>query len=948
MFSFRDKVDKVRLATDSCPFEVIALFETWLNSGISDVEHFGKRYNVFRGDRSAHTSDRTDGGGVLVAVESKFDSEKINLCNDSGLEHVCVKIKLIACNIFIFAVYVRSVREREKFLEFAETVIKIPYDENDIVIVCGDFNQPGIKWVKADDGDYYLPMNVTTEGGLAVIETMLSSGFHQMCNIANQAGNVLDLVFTNKFYDLSMSESTKPLMESDAWHKAIELELLIERSEEETENFNEIYSYEVANFEAMNEFFAECEIIHSIDHCDRTEDAFEMLENCISEAIEKFVPKIVIKKSNDPPWYNKQLKHLNNVRRKEFNRGKNSEQYRRAVDAFVALQSQLFQSYINRIQSEIKSNPKHFWRFVNDRRKRSEIPSTIEYNDRKAATDTSKAELFADFFERQYTPSDEIDIDSLLNACEDEAFDFVVNEEDVLKALLTINVNKGTGPDGVPPKLLKNCAHTLMKPLTILFNKSLQTGSVPDNLKKSRIVPIFKSGKKSNAANYRPIVIIPTVAKLFESIVHTRIKEFVNGKIAHNQHGFVKNRSTATNLLQMVNYTMDSMIQKCQTDVLYTDFEKAFDRVDHKRLLQKLARFGFGRRLVKWFHAYLTSRTQFVGIGNGKSKTFTVTSGVPAGSILGPCLFIIFINDIVDTVTNVLVLLFADDLKLILKIANSNDARVFQSAIDQLYDWCTLNKLYLNLKKCFIMTYARTSNVRNYEYTINNGQHTFDRIQLHRDLGVIFDVKLTFSNHIETIEASARAALGFIKRTLKNKFTIDTAKMLYFALVRSKLEYASVVWHPYHQSYIDKIESIQKGFVIWSLREIYQRDNNFRLPSYEFRCNNLNIQPLWRRRINASVFLIYDLLLEKLICDALRHKIEYTRRLDNRNRRNVRNSDLVRIEVFSTDYARMQPFILACRNFNKVRQTFLESASRKIFIRNVVNLENNVFDELYV
>ena len=157
-----------------------------------------------------------------------------------------------------------------------------------------------------------------------------------------------------------------------------------------------------------------------------------------------------------------------------------------------------------------------------------------------------------------------------------------------------------------------------------------------------------------------------------------------------------------------------------------------------------------------------------------------------------------------------------------------------------------------------------------------------------------------------------------------------------------------MVWHPYHQSYIDKIESIQKKFVIWTLREIYQRDANFRLPPYEFRCNNLNIQPLWRRRVNASVFLIYDLLLEKLICEALRNKIVYTRTLNNRNQRTVRNSDLVKIETYHTEYARMQPFVVACRNFNRVRQSFLESASRRIFVRNVVNLENSAFDEIYV
>ncbi|RYE13173.1 MAG: hypothetical protein EOP45_21630, partial [Sphingobacteriaceae bacterium] len=247
-----------------------------------------------------------------------------------------------------------------------------------------------------------------------------------------------------------------------------------------------------------------------------------------------------------------------------------------------------------------------------------------------------------------------------------------------------------------------------------------------------------------------------------------------------------------------------------------------------------------------------------------ESRTFAVTSGVPAGSILGPCLFIIFINDITNSVTHALVVLFADDLKLLLKITSQEDIRKFQSAIDQLFDWCVRNKLFLNLKKCFIMWITRNETRWDCDFTINNGQHKFGKVDVHRDLGVLFDSKLTFVKHIQTVVASAKGALGFVKRTLKNKFTIESAKMLYFALVRSKLEFASVVWQPYHDCYVNRIESVQKDFVIWSLRAIFQRDENYRLPEYELRCKYLKIQTLLRRRINDSIFFIYDLLLGKV------------------------------------------------------------------------------------
>jgi hypothetical protein len=326
-----------------------------------------------------------------------------------------------------------------------------------------------------------------------------------------------------------------------------------------------------------------------------------------------------------------------------------------------------------------------------------------------------------------------------------------------------------------------------------------------------------------------------------------------------------------------------------------------------------------------------------------ESNSFDVDSGVPAGSVLGPSLFIVFINDIPDHVTNAVVLLFADDLKLMLAINSPIHASIFQGAIDQLHEWCETNSLYLNLKKCYVMTFARIDNAVHYEYKFNNGQHTFHRVQQHRDLGIIFDSKLTFEIHRRTIIAKAKAVLWFVKRTLKNKFSINAAKILYCALVRSILEYCTVVWNPYCVSHSDSIESIQKQFLLWALREVYQRDENFVLPAYEMRCQFLDLHPLWRRRIQFAVFLIYDLLHLKLQSDSLRSRINYTRMQYDPNQRNLRNVELIRIDVNRTDYAHNQPFNVACRNFNLVRSQFFESSSRNVFRKNVNQMESNIF-----
>lgn len=202
-------------------------------------------------------------------------------------------------------------------------------------------------------------------------------------------------------------------------------------------------------------------------------------------------------------------------------------------------------------------------------------------------------------------------------------------------------------------------------------------------------------------------------------------------------------------------------------------------------------------------------------------------------------------------------------------------------------------------------------------YTIDGGQHAFERVHSQRDLRVIFDQKLTFVYHIDSIIASATAEMDFIKRTLKNTFTVESEKVLYCALVTSKFEYASVVWQPQHQIHTVRIELVQKNFVKWALRNVFQWDEGLKLPSYQIRCDKLDIQPLWRRRMNVSIFLRYDLQLEKIVSWAQRNEIVNTRMqydLNQRERNSRRNCNFIREPVLRTDFAHNQPFYVACTN----------------------------------
>ena len=258
---------------------------------------------------------------------------------------------------------------------------------------------------------------------------------------------------------------------------------------------------------------------------------------------------------------------------------------------------------------------------------------------------------------------------------------------DVFKALANLDPAKAMGADGIGPRVLKMCATALCEPLCHLFSASVANSCIPSEWKVHCVTPIHKSGDKSIVSNYRPISLLSCVSKVLERLIYNNIIDYVSPFISIYQFGFSRGRSTLQQLLIFLSDIFHNIDDKLQTDAIYLDLRKAFDSVPHDKLLVKLYSIGITGELWEWFKSYLSSRTQCVSISGTLSNTLPVTSGVPQGSILGPLLFLIFINDIPSLAQHISVLLYADDTKCYHPISQFSDSLNLQADLDSLTQW---------------------------------------------------------------------------------------------------------------------------------------------------------------------------------------------------------------------------------------------------------------------
>lgn len=364
-----------------------------------------------------------------------------------------------------------------------------------------------------------------------------------------------------------------------------------------------------------------------------------------------------------------------------------------------------------------------------------------------------------------------------------------------------------SGVDEINVKILKNTKCIVPAYLSLLFTQSLSLGLIPDDWRVGKVVPVHESGDKDSPLNYRPISLTSIPCKIMEHVIYSLIMKFFDSNSLFHpaQHGFHKGLSCEMQLAIFLHDIHTNLDINVQTDVIFLDFCKAFDKVPHQRLLFNLKKHYLHPDVFKWITEFLSNHSQFVAINNYLSNPVLVTSGIPQGSVLGPLVFLIYINDLPSHVSSN-IRMFADDCVIYRAIFDSHNQTALQKDLDNITTWCNDWLMTLNTNKCKAMSFSYSSHPIAPSYKTKN---TFlENVHSYKYLGITLSNDLSWHTHISNIISSANRRLGFLRRNLRQ--APKHVKLLaYQSLVRPTLEYASAIWNP-HQSYlIDLLETVQ-------------------------------------------------------------------------------------------------------------------------------------------
>ena len=612
-----------------------------------------------------------------------------------------------------------------------------------------------------------------------------------------------------------------------------------------------------ADWEGLRRDVGEADMVRRMEAAPAAQ-AWEILKGSLLAAVDKHVPQKPRRNGNKTIWMTRDiiraLRRKRRIWRKEKDRIE-SQEYRDAEKKVRNLIRNAKRAYERKLAKEAKDNSRPFYAYLKRKTKTKTSVGPLKNSDGQTVTGNKEmADLlngyFKSVFSREPAMTRDEEPDPRTNATLE---DFNITEEKIRAKVRKLRPSSAPGPDSIGAGLLQELQDQVIPALNVLFRKLLDEKFTPEDWKRANVAPIFKKGAKGDPANYRPVSLTSVCCKIFESLVRDEIVWHLeaNNLLAGSQHGFVSGRSCATNLIEFFDAVTEAADSGCSMDIIFLDFAKAFDKVPIRRLLAKLKAHGIIGKVWHWIEAWLTGRKQRVVLNGSKSDWEDVLSGVPQGSVLGPILFTIFINDIDRAaILADIIRKFADDTKLGKVIRDQQDAAALQETLANLERWADQWCMSFNVKKCKVMHVGRNNN-RN-AYTM--GGQTLTATTEERDIGVQITDNLKPAAQCTKAARRASVVLGQIARAFhyRDKFTF---MRLYKQYVRPHLEFASQAWNPWHLKDIEVLEKVQQK-AVGMVGGLEGR-------SYEEKLKELGMQSLEQRRCEADLVLVFKVLCGK-------------------------------------------------------------------------------------
>ena len=853
------KLDEIKVILSQQPnIHIICLCETFLNETFSSQELHIENYVLFRKDRLTH------GGGVAIYVKDNLTCVRRDDLEVEGVESVWLEVQQANSSSFLICSCYRPPSSNSEWFNVFANSLEQSFLEQKECMIIGDFN---------------LNLQDSSSRVNSWIESLSSLNYTQLVNeptrVTQYSSTLIDHAFTNKPSNISNVFVPK-LSISDHYPVCLTRKV---NSRHVAEHPHKIISYRSLKHFDVNLFLVDLASLpwNTLDECPNIDDAFETFIALYNKALDKNAPmkKKRVKRIHQPNWINNEIldaiKQRNYFhKRKDF---MNYQIWRQNVKSLIR------SSKLNFYSAEIranKHNPKNIWKSLHDLSGLKTSPQTIHITDDEGCPvkeDIKAAKMFNEYFSsvhnlkpsHQSNSSDDISPEytrSSLhsgNARNLPTFKIpIVSVAFVESQLKLLDVSKATGSDGLSPRFLKLSAPVIAPILTKLFNRSIDQQTYPKPFKLAKVTPIHKKGSVNDRSNYRPISILPTISLIFERHVSSHLRHYLesNNLLYKRQSGFRSNHSCQTALIKILDDWYSAIDNKKFVGTLFLDLSKAFDLVDHKILVSKLHYFNIDDSAISWFSSYLDNRQQFVRLHGASSESSSIISGVPQGSVLGPLLFLLYINDLPNFIKSSVTDIFADDTSL--STFNTSLDVVKTALADDLINvdvWCRSNLMVLNSSKSKVMYLS--SKGKAFHTSLNISPIVFNGEQIEcseseKLLGLIVDKTLSWSLHVDAVIKKCSSLLYLLSR-IKIFLSIPLRKLFYNAYILPHLDYCCVIWGNCDSALIDKIVKFQKR----AARLILDKDIHF--PSQEL-FSLLNWQTFPERVRFQTAVMVYKIV----------------------------------------------------------------------------------------